>query len=77
MIHEHEESVSGGSSSAELADDFEMSPLGNELSQIRKKFIAEGGKLLTRKELEQEIADRRGGVYALKTGLLEPSYRPL
>lgn len=64
MIHEHEESVTDRSSLAELSRDGEMSPLGDELLQIREKFIAEGGKLLTRKELEQEMAERRGGVYA-------------
>lgn len=45
-------------------DDFEMSPLGRRLMEIRKKSIAEGGKLLTPEELEGEIAERRGGVYA-------------
>jgi hypothetical protein len=46
------------------ADDFEISPLGKRLMEIRRKFIAEGGKLLSREELAQEIAERRGGVYA-------------
>jgi hypothetical protein len=44
--------------------DFEISPLGKRLMEIRRKFIAEGGKLLSREELAQEIAERRGGVYA-------------
>jgi len=44
--------------------DFEISPLGKRLMEIRRKFIAEGGKLLSPEELAQEIAERRGGVYA-------------
>jgi len=43
-------------------DDFEMTPLGNQLMEIRKKFLSEGGKLLTPEELEREIAGRRGEV---------------
>ncbi len=64
MIHEHEEAVTDGIGAEDRADGFEMSALGNRLMKIRKKFIAEGGKLLTREELEREIAERRGGVYA-------------
>jgi hypothetical protein len=60
MIHEHEEATAAATLATDRADDFEMSPLGNRLLEIRKKFIAEGGKLLTREELEQEIAERRG-----------------
>jgi hypothetical protein len=38
------------------------SSLGLKLRAIRKKFIAGGGQLLTREELLEEIAERRGGV---------------
>jgi hypothetical protein len=66
MIHEHEETVACVRAGADRVDDFEMSPLGRRLMEIRKKFIAEGGKLLTPEELEREVAERRGGVYALE-----------
>ena len=58
MIHEHEETGSERSAATDAAKDFQMSPLGNRLMEIRKKFIAEGGRLLTREELEREIAER-------------------
>ena len=64
MIREHEEAITSALAGAGRVDDFEMSPLGRRLMEIRKKFIAEGGKLLTPDELEREIAERRGGVYA-------------
>lgn len=64
MIHEYEETGDAEVSAADRADNFEMSALGNRLIEIRKKFIAEGGKLLRREELEREIAERRGGLYA-------------
>ena len=64
MIREHEEAITSALAVAGRVDDFEMSPLGRRLMEIRKKFIAEGGKLLTPEELEREIAERRGGVYA-------------
>lgn len=63
MIHEHEEAGGAEVVAADSTGDFEMSPLGKRLMEIRKKFITEGGKLLSREELEQEIAERRGGVY--------------
>jgi hypothetical protein len=34
--------------------------LGKELRKLREKYIASGGKLLNRRELEREVADRRG-----------------
>ena len=37
-----------------------VTPLGKELRKLREKYIASGGKLLNRRELEREIADRRG-----------------
>ncbi len=64
MIHEHEETIAPAPAGADSVYDFEMSPLGRRLMEIRKKFISEGGKLLTPEELEREIAERRGGVYA-------------
>jgi len=70
MIHEHEDAVAEATSAAGLGDDPEMSPLGNQLMEIRKKYIAEGGKLLAREELEQDLAERRGGVYARGSGSL-------
>jgi hypothetical protein len=62
MIHEREESIGAEVKPAECADEFEMSPLGRRLMEIRKKYIAVGGKLLTPEDLEREIAERRGGV---------------
>jgi hypothetical protein len=37
-----------------------VTPLGKELRKLRKKYIASGGKLLNRRELEREVAERRG-----------------
>jgi hypothetical protein len=35
-------------------------PLGKELRKLREKYIASGGKLLNRRELEREVAECRG-----------------
>ncbi|MFH1116448.1 MAG: hypothetical protein V1792_21255 [Pseudomonadota bacterium] len=40
-----------------------ISPLGRRLREIRRRFIEEGGTLLTSEELDREIAERRGGSY--------------
>ena len=37
-----------------------VTPLGKELQKLRDKYIASGGKLLNRRELEREVAERRG-----------------
>ncbi|MGA3097373.1 MAG: hypothetical protein ABSF25_13020 [Bryobacteraceae bacterium] len=37
-----------------------VTPLGRELRELREKYIASGGKLLNRRELEREVAERRG-----------------
>ena len=37
-----------------------VTPLGKELRKLREKYIASGGKLLNRRELEREVAERRG-----------------
>src|SRR5450432_3474701 len=37
-----------------------VTPLGKELRRLREKYIASGGKLLNRRELEREVAERRG-----------------
>ena len=37
-----------------------VTPLGKELRKLREKYIASGGKLLNRRELEREVAKRRG-----------------
>jgi len=37
-----------------------VSELGLELEKFRARYIAGGGKLLNRRELEREIAERRG-----------------
>ncbi len=37
-----------------------VTPLGKELRKLREKYIASGGKLLNRRELEKEVAERRG-----------------
>ncbi len=41
----------------------EVSKLGRELRRIREKIEASGEKMLTRRELRREIADRRGASY--------------
>jgi len=38
----------------------EISELGRELDRLRALYVASGGKLLNRRELEREIAERRG-----------------
>jgi hypothetical protein len=38
-----------------------VSKLGRELRRLREKIEASGEKMLTRRELEREIAERRGG----------------
>jgi len=38
-----------------------VSKLGRDLRRIRAKIEASGEKMLTRKELEREIANRRAG----------------
>jgi hypothetical protein len=37
-----------------------VTALGKELRKLREKYIASGGKLLNRRELEREVAERRG-----------------
>ncbi|MFH0825205.1 MAG: hypothetical protein V2B18_20835 [Pseudomonadota bacterium] len=43
----------------------ETSELGHKLRSIRREFVATGGRLLTREELSDEIAERRGGTYRI------------
>jgi hypothetical protein len=38
-------------------------PLGRRLKELRLQFVAEGGKLLNSRELEQELRDRRGEAF--------------
>ncbi|MGI8746044.1 MAG: hypothetical protein ACR2NN_26380 [Bryobacteraceae bacterium] len=40
-----------------------VSKLGRELRRISEKIAASGEKPLTRRELEREVAERRGGSY--------------
>jgi len=40
-----------------------VSKLGTELRRISEKIAASGEKPLTRRELEREVAERRGGSY--------------
>jgi hypothetical protein len=37
-----------------------ISQLGKDLRKLREQYIASGGKLLNRRELEREVAERRG-----------------
>jgi hypothetical protein len=39
-----------------------ISELGRKLRRISEKIAASGGKLLTRRELEREVSERRGGI---------------
>ena len=39
-----------------------VSELGRKLRRISDKIAASGEKMLTRRELERELAERRGGV---------------
>jgi len=38
-----------------------VSKLGKDLRRIREKIEESGEKMLTRRELEREVANRRGG----------------
>lgn len=38
-----------------------VSELGKKLRQIREEIVASGAPLLTDEEIEQEVAERRGG----------------
>jgi len=38
-----------------------VSKLGRDLRRIRERIEASGEKMLTRRELEREVADRRAG----------------
>jgi hypothetical protein len=40
----------------------EVSELGRILRKLAEKHAASGSKLLNRRELERELAERRGGV---------------
>ncbi|BAU12536.1 hypothetical protein LEP3755_30660 [Leptolyngbya sp. NIES-3755] len=40
----------------------EISPLGKKLRELRAQIVASGEPLLSREELDREIAERRGGV---------------
>jgi hypothetical protein len=40
--------------------DRRVSRLGKQLRKLADEYAASGGKLLNRRELEREIADRRG-----------------
>jgi hypothetical protein len=40
-----------------------VSKLGRELRRIREKIEASGPKMLTRRELEREIPNRRAGTF--------------
>ena len=46
-----------------LADYVPRTELGRELITIRKRIVASGQRLLTREEVEREVAERRGGYY--------------
>jgi hypothetical protein len=37
-----------------------VSKLGKQLRKLAEEYAASGGKLLNRRELEREIAERRG-----------------
>jgi hypothetical protein len=43
-----------------LKEQPKVSELGRELERLRARYVASGGKLLNRRELELEIAERRG-----------------
>jgi len=56
----------GANGSAEIVDDIDFVPtteFGRRLQELRRQATAEGQPLLTREEVEREVAERRGGVY--------------
>ena len=49
-----------------VEDDIDFVPtteFGRRLLELRRRAIASGQPLLTREELERELAERRGGLY--------------
>ena len=38
----------------------QVSELGRVLRKLAEEYVASGGKLLTREEIEREVAERRG-----------------
>lgn len=40
----------------------EISPLGKKLRELRAQIVASGEPLLSREDLDREIAERRGGI---------------
>ncbi|MGG6267326.1 hypothetical protein ACQ4M3_22595 [Leptolyngbya sp. AN03gr2] len=40
----------------------EISPLGRKLRELRAQIVASGEPLLSREDLDRELAERRGGV---------------
>ncbi|MCY6489415.1 hypothetical protein [Leptolyngbya sp. GGD] len=40
----------------------EISPLGKRLRELRAEIVASGEPLLSREDLERELAERRGGI---------------
>ena len=43
-----------------LQPEHRVSKLGKQLRKLAEEYAASGGKLLNRRELEREIAERRG-----------------
>jgi hypothetical protein len=52
--------VPAGRNGRPLKEQPKVSELGRELDRLRARYLASGGKLLNRRELEREIAERRG-----------------
>lgn len=63
MMREDQDAPEAKSMTTEARGGQAASSLGLKLRAIRNKFVAEGGQLLTREELLEEIAERRGGVF--------------
>lgn len=68
IAHRESETVTAedeAQSPSGYVDDIDFVPttdLGRTLLGLRRQAIAEGQPLLTRSELEREVAERRGGV---------------
>ena len=52
--------VPAGRNGSAVKEQPKVSELGRELERLRTRYVASGGKLLNRRELEREIAERRG-----------------
>jgi len=62
MIREDQNLSESETMPNQLIGETTVSDLGIKLRAMRREFVARGGRLLTREELRDELAERRGGI---------------